>query len=577
LQASAGLCKKESPVKARDSYIAHINKNCLIFLSRGLKLQKTWNVKYCVAASLALATFILYLPALLNEFVYWDDNLYILENPHIRSLNTALFRWAFFEIHAGNWHPLTWISHAVDYALWGLNPLGHHLTNVVLHAANTFVVVLLVMSLLEILKERTTERGTSEFLSERTILISAGMTGLLFGIHPVHVESVAWVAERKDLLCALFFLLSVISYISYVRAEIHEAARTDSFSRYLDRRYLLTLGLFLLALLSKPMAVTLPVVLLILDWYPLVRIRSFKTLWLACVEKLPFITLSICSSITTILAQRAGNAVTSFNVVPLSARVLVAAKSLVSYLGKMLLPLRLTPYYPYPKEVSLFSEEYVLSIGLVIGITAACVVLVKKKLWLSAWAYYGVTLVPVIGIIQVGNQSMADRYTYLPSLGPFLVAGLCIAWISEKLIGRKKYNDITRLFSLSVFFALIVSLSYLTINQIVVWKNSVSLWTYVIDNDRAKDPFAYDYRGMVFYKAGLLDKAIDDFDEAIALDPQYAKAYYNRGSVFDDKGEFDMAIADYKMTIALDPLYYEAYYYLDQALKKVGRSNEVAH
>jgi protein O-mannosyl-transferase len=535
-------------------------------------LQRTQNFKYYVAASVALATFILYLPALRNEFVYWDDNLYIFENPHIRSLDAKFFRWAFFDFHAGNWHPLTWISHAVDYTLWGLNPLGHHLTNIVLHAANTFVVVLLVVRLLEVLKERTMERGALKFLSERTILISSGITGLLFGLHPVHVESVAWVAERKDLLCALFFLLSVITYTSYVRIGNHEGARTDSFSRFLDRRYLVTLGFFLLALLSKPMAVTLPVVLLILDWYPLVRIRSFKTLWLASVEKLPLIALSICSSIMTILAQKAGNAVTSLGVVPLSVRLLVAAKSLVTYLGKMLLPLNLIPYYPYPKKVSLFSTEYVLAIGLVIGITATCVVLVKKqKLWLSAWGYYVVTLVPVIGIIQVGNQSMADRYTYLPSLGPFLIVGLCVAWIAEEVIWEKRWNSPVRLFSLSIILILIASLIYLTTNQIGVWRNSVGLWTFIIDKNPEKDPFAYDYRGMVFYKAGRFDKAIEDFNEAIALDPQYAKAYYNRGSVFDEMGKLDKAIADYKMTIALDPLYYEAYYYLDHALIKVGR------
>jgi hypothetical protein len=184
-----------------------------------MTMKRTWSTQYLLAASVAFLTLLVYLPALRNEFVYWDDNLYIFENPHIRSLDASFFRWAFFDFHASNWHPLTWISHAVDYALWALNPLGHHLTNIVLHAANTFLVVLLVMRLLEVLKERTTGKGLPEFLTDQTVLIAGVVTGLLFGLHPVHVESVAWVAERKDLLCALFFLLSIMAYVKYARGQ----------------------------------------------------------------------------------------------------------------------------------------------------------------------------------------------------------------------------------------------------------------------------------------------------------------------------------------------------------------------
>jgi protein O-mannosyl-transferase len=528
---------------------------------------------------MGLLTLLVYLPALRNDFVYWDDNLYIFENPYIRSLNAAFFRWAFLDFHASNWHPLTWISHAVDYALWGLNPLGHHLTSIILHAINTALVVLLALRLLGIARVRSTANTPTPFLNDRTVLITACVTGLLFGIHPVHVESVAWVAERKDLLCGLFFLLSIMMYMNYVSRQTStrikqktEGSAQDEAgqsNRFMNKHYLLTLGFFALALLSKPMAVTLPLVLLILDWYPLERIRSYSSLWAATIEKLPFFALSVSSSLITIVAQQAGNSTVSLEFVPLSSRLLVAVQSLVGYLEKMLWPLNLVPLYPYPRYVSLSSFEYILAIGLVLGITIVCAIFaIKQRLWLSAWGYYVVTLVPVLGLIQVGNQSMADRYTYLPSIGPFLVVGLCSAWISDEVIKKEKTAISAKLLSISISLILVFSLSYLTVEQIGIWRSSLSLWTCVIEREPDRFPLAYNNRGMVFYHSGDFNKAIADFDKAVALDPQYAKAYYNRGSVFYKTGELEKSIIDFRKTISLDPLYYEAYYYLDQVLKK---------
>jgi hypothetical protein len=379
------------------------------------------NFKYYLAGSIALITFLVYLTALRNDFVNWDDDIYVYENPYIRSLNPAFFKWAFFNFHASYWSPLTWISHALDYAVWGLNPLGHHLTNNILHAANTFLVVLLVIRLLDAWKGRTIHSGLSSFVHERTMLIAAGTTGLLFGLHPVHVESVAWVAERKDLLCALFFLLSLIAYTKYASGADKEPVNNNKAPRFFNNYYLVTIGFFILALLSKPMAVTLPVVLLALDWYPFNRLRSPRAFRLALIEKLPFFALSLLSSMLTVLAANKGGAMELMETVSLSTRVLVGFRSLVAYLGKMLWPLNLVPYYPYPKDASPLSLEYFSAIVLVIGITAACMVMAKKqKLWLSVWGYYVVTLVPVLGIVQVGGQAMADRFTYLPSLSPFL-------------------------------------------------------------------------------------------------------------------------------------------------------------
>ncbi|MCK9419650.1 MAG: tetratricopeptide repeat protein [Nitrospirae bacterium] len=507
-------------------------------------MQRTRLVKYSLAAATALLTFIVYLPALRNEFVNWDDMRYIVENPDIRSFDAAFFRWAFLGFHIGNWHPLTWISHALDYAIWGLNPLGHHLTNIILHAVNTAFVVVLALKLLDFMRERSAQNGAASFLNNRTILIAAGATGLLFGIHPVHVESVAWVAERKDLLCALFFLLSIIWYAHYVSSKTYKT-------------YMLTLGFFVLALMSKPMAVSLPVVLLILDWHPFSRIRSLRTAGVSFVEKLPFILLSIASSVLTILAQRTEGAMASTEVVPLSIRMLVAAKSLILYLGKMIVPMDLIPFYPYPKDVSPASFAYLSTLALMIAITAACVIIAKRnRSWLSAWGYYVVTLLPALGIVQVGAQAMADRYTYLPSLGPFLIIGSIAAWTSAKIQERWGVSR-QRLLNAGVLL-IFGLLSYATIQQTRIWHDSVTFWSYELEKEPDAN-IAYVNRGEAFAKRGQLDKAIRDFTEAISRKPSDYKAFYNRGILFSKLNLVSQALADYSEAIALKPSYYDAY------------------
>jgi TPR repeat protein len=512
-----------------------------------VEMKQFRKAQLVLAGIVALMTLLVYLPALRNGFVgVWDDNTYIVENPHIRSLDAVFFRWAFLDFHASNWHPLTWISHAVDYMLWGLNPLGHHLTNIVLHAVNTLVVALLIIRLLEAAKEYDSEAGLPSVLNERMIMIAAGVTGILFGIHPVHVESVAWVAERKDLLCALFFLVSIMAYTSYL-----------SYKTY--KTYMLTLVFFILALMSKPMAVTLPVVLLILDWFPFGRIRSFKTLWAASIEKLPFIVLSLVSSFITIFAQRSGESIISLEFAPLSSRLLVAVQSLLAYLGKMLLPLNLVPFYPYPKSISVFSLEYLPAIGLAIGITAACAVLVKKhKFWLSAWGYYVVTLIPVLGIVQVGNQSMADRYSYLPSLGPFLIAGLCVSGIAEKAGAFPRRRIFVTFAGAAGVIVAFFTLSYGTVRQIDIWENGFTLWDHTIAKG-FESAAAYNNRGLSLDERGLRENARVDFEKAIALDPRNYFAYNNLGVLYGKEGSYQTSIEYFLKAIAINPRHADSY------------------
>jgi tetratricopeptide (TPR) repeat protein len=522
-------------------------------------VKKVKNLEFSLAGAIALATFLVYLAALRNDFVNWDDGSYVFENPHIRSLGSAFLKWAFFDFYEANWHPLTWLSHALDYALWGLNPLGHHLTNIVLHAINAFIVVFLVIRLLEAWKERAAPNGPPSFLNGRAILIAAGTTGLLFGLHPVHVESVAWVAERKDLLCALFFLLSVLRYVKYAK-DTDGPVHRSGLSQLFNTRYLSALGLFVLALMSKPMAVTLPVVLLVLDWFPFNRIRSGRTLWAACVEKLPFFALSLASSIVTILAQRAGGAMGGLEFVPLSTRALVGAKALVAYLWKMLAPVDLIPFYPYPENVSLLSWKYLFLLVLVIAVTVVCIRAARKrKLLLSAWIYYVVTLIPVLGIVQVGSQSMADRYTYLPSLGPFLLLGLTAAWISSKVNYVLAGTFIVKIAAGAAAMLVLGGMSYLTLQQIGVWKNSIVLWNSVIAKEPQRAYLAYVNRGRAFETSGQPDRALADYDTAIALKPDYYEAYVNRGVLRGETGMFDKAMEDFNRSIALDADNPEAY------------------
>jgi Tfp pilus assembly protein PilF len=407
-------------------------------------------------------------------------------------------------------------------------------------------------------------------------LIAAGVTGLLFGLHPIHVESVAWVAERKDLLCALFYLLSVMAYTKHVTGTMQSAegahsekdnapstARKDQktvFSMHHAFASMVpALFFFALALLSKPMAVSLPVVLLILDWYPFNKIYSLKTFRTALVEKLPFFILSIASSAVTILAQNAAGAIRSVDIIPLSSRVIIAARSLIAYIWKMLAPFELIPLYTYPRDISLFSPNYFLPIIFVAGITLACIIAIKsQKLWISVWGYYVVALIPVLGIVQVGGQAMADRYTYLPGLGPFLVAGLFAAWSWEKLQPLNKRRPAIKFAVAVAAIFIFVSMTYLTVRQIGIWKDDMTLWSYVIEKEPAKVNLAYYMRGQVYQEQGYLEKAMADYNMVNALEPFHFEVYCSRASIFEKMGQPDKAIKDYSMAIAINPRAEEA-------------------
>lgn len=524
-----------------------------------------------VAILPALAAFLIYLPALQNDFVNWDDDDYIYQNPYIQKINLLLFKWAFFNFHAANWHPLTWISHAVDTAIWGLNPWGHHLTNVILHGINTFLVVLLVIRLLAAAREKTEEGVFPEFLTEKGIRLTAVTTGLLFGLHPIHVESVAWISERKDLLCGVFFLSGMYLYLrNALRSETSIPLRSSIF----DKNYFLVLGCFIGALLSKPMAVTFPVVLLLLDYYPLKRFSSPGSLRKIALEKTPFFLFSLCSSIVTILAQHSGSAIASLKFASFSSRMLVAAHAFYSYLQKMIVPVHLVPLYPYPQDVRFLAAPYLWSIFFVLAVAFSCLAGWKaRKAWRALCAYYAITIFPVIGLIQVGYQSMADRYTYLPSLSPFLSMGLFTAWSSHTMsrVASASWKKIVNLAALPAAVAALLILSYLTLTQIAVWKNSLTLWNYEISAEPDGNPVAYYHRGIAYQTNERYAEATRDYSKAIELNPDFYEAYNNRATVYDTLDQPELAIRDYTRSLALKP-HFRIYYNRGLSYARVGAS-----
>lgn len=493
----------------------------------------------------AAITFLVYLPALSNGFVNWDDQRYIYENGLIRSIDFAFLKTIFTTIQVSNWHPLTMLSYAVDFALWGENTLGYHLENVILHAINTFLAGLLAARLVE-------ARGAR---SSAFVFIAALATALLFGLHPMHVESVAWVSERKDVLSGLFFMLSILSYLGYQKKRSLSA-------------YILTFVFFVLALMSKPMAVTLPVVLLIIDIFPLER-TSKEGFGKILLEKVPFFGASLLIAIITIVAQGGSGALRSLDTDPLGLRFLTAFRGFVFYLFKLIFPAGLAPYYPSPIERTLANYEYWGAALLLAAITAAAVYAFRKgrKAFPAAWAFFVITLLPVIGIIQVGRQAAADRYIYIPAIALFVLAGVALASIVE----RKKealYPAIIGLAAVSVIF------SVLTIRQTGIWKDSVTLWSHEIEVYPMTVPMAYNSRGQAWYNKGELEKAVEDYSTSITLNPFDPFPYNNRALVYEGLGRTEAAIDDYTKAISLDPGFYNAYNNRGIAYGQVGRLNE---
>jgi protein O-mannosyl-transferase len=494
-------------------------------------------VRLALPFALIVLSLAVYLPVRHADFLTYDDQHYVRENPHVSSgLTAANVWWAFTAFAAGNWHPLTWLSHMADCQLFALEPAGHHLVNALLHAVNAALLY----------------------------LVFAGMTGAwwrafflagLFALHPLNVESVAWISERKNVLSTLCWLLTMAAYHRY-------ATRPGT------GRYLLVAAGLALGLLAKPMVVTLPLVLLLLDFWPLGRIDlaapdRWRTLRRLALEKLPLLGLCAASAWLTVRAQGAGGAITSLEDIPFGHRLANAFTAYVAYLAKTLWPADLSPFYPHP-GASLPVWKAALAALLLLAVSAAVAKAAPARGYLPVgWFWYLGTLVPVIGLVQVGTQAMADRYAYVPLIGIFLIVvwGAC-----DALAGRRR--------ALAVAGACVLAaLAVATGRQVARWRDSRGLFEHALRVTRDND-VAHINLGIVHARDRRWEQAVYHFGEALRIRPRSVEALTQLGVALAQMGRVDEAVERFNAALALNPGWADAHSNLGVALLRKGHTEE---
>ena len=474
-------------------------------------------------------------------FVNYDDRPYVTQNQYVQDgLTVKSIAWCFTAVHSSNWHPLTWLSHMLDCQIYGMNPGQHHLTNVLFHILNTLL-------LFFVFKRMTKD------------LWQSGFVAALFALHPLHVESVAWIAERKDVLSTFFWIMTLWSYTRYV-----ERSGFD--------RYLLVLLFFILGLMAKPMLVTLPFVLLLLDYWPLNRFQFKKSGYgnkseqelfpLALIwEKIPLFVLSAALSVVTYLVQKSSGAVSPLDAIPFKVRIANAMVSYASYIGKMIWPHNLSVFYPYPKDILLW--KIVGASFLLMAISVVVFMMVKTKpYFVVGWLWYIGTLVPVIGLVQVGMQAMADRYTYVPLIGIFIT----IAWGIPDLVPKWRYKRIGLAAITTVVLTILMITSQL---QVRYWSNSTTLFEHAI-NVTVDNSVAHINLGEALAEHGNTEAAVRHFYEALRIKPDLVAPLLNIGVTLREKGKIDEAVNHFLKVLLFKSDCVEAYYELGDTLEKRG-------
>ena len=526
--------------------------------SVALASAQEW-VRWLVPLLVVLCTLAAFLPTLQNHFVNWDDDKNFLDNHHYRGLTWQQLSWM-WTTHLGHYIPLTWMTLGMDYLLWGMNPVGYHLTSLLLHATSAVVFFFLARRFLTLALPRASGRG-------HALTVSAGFAALVFAIHPLRVESVAWVTERRDVLSGLFYLLTLLTYLrSCERPEL---------GRWW---YGLSVALFGCALLSKSMAVSLPVVLLILEAYPLRRLggslgwasASARRVYL---EKIPFVLLAAAASALALLAQLSSRAMVSVAHLSALDRLAVSAYGLSFYLWKTVVPLNLSPLYMLPQTVNPAATPFIVSYGGVLAVTAIALALRRRWPGLpAAWLAYVVVLLPVLGIAQNGPQIAADRYTYLAALGWAILAGagLLSCW---RLSTSSTTGAPTTWGLAGIATGVVIALGVLTWNQVQVWHDSERLWTHAV----AVDPnsfMAHNNLGYALDRQGKLAEAIEHYRQALRIKPDYAEAHNNVGHALDGQGKSAEAIEHFQQALRIQPETAEAHVNWGLALDRQGKPAE---
>jgi tetratricopeptide (TPR) repeat protein len=524
-------------------------------------VPKQRGTKWFEPAFIAIVTCVTFLPVFLNQFVDWDDYSNLVNNPRYRGLGWSQLRWMFTTFHLGPYQPLSWVTLGLDYLIWGMNPVGYHLTNLILHAANGVFFYFVSRRLLAVAFSMSDEEESWRLNS------SAAFAALIFAVHPMRVESVAWATERRDVLSGFFYIGTIYSYLRAALAPEPSGRR-----HWLG----IALAVYALSLLSKATSITLPVVLVLLDIFPLRRLPGRPWVWFnppfrsVLYEKLPFLALAIVFAAVALLGQRTAGALQQYEVI---LRVAQTLYGLNFYLWKTLIPIHLSPLYELPVDASQWAWVFVLGVAGVIVVAVALYFLSRS--WpalLACWLYYAVVLVPVSGIVPIGPQLVADRYSYLPCLSWALLAGggfLSMWTIST----NKKPSRGKAALGCAMPVVILFILGFLTWKQTGVWRDSRTLWEYVLVIG-PNSSIAHDALGKMAEAEGNSGQALTLYRRAVAINPGNAGANFNLARLLARYGQLHDAVSHYRATLRIDPDDAAAHNNLGLLLASQGESTE---